>query len=74
MQSAGEALEVEVGARRLAYGVVVEAPGFALSDNAFTVAPGRTHALTLTPLHATASPRAVRLRALNARTVVALRT
>jgi beta-mannosidase len=62
----GGALRVTARAERLAWSVVVEAPGFRADDDWFHLAPGRPHALLLRPLR----PGAVlsgRLRALNAR-------
>ena len=63
---------VEVAAARLAYAVSVEAPGFATTDDVFTVPPGRTHTFELRPATNDASLEAVRLRPLNSTGAVAL--
>jgi beta-mannosidase len=64
--SEGGALHVDVNARRLAYAVALEAPGFVATADFFTVPPGHVQPLTLTPVAPDASPSGVRLRPLNA--------
>ena len=71
MQPDGSAV-VEVAAARLAYAVSVEAPGFATTDDVFTVPPGRGHTFELRPATNDASLEAVRLRPLNSTGAVAL--
>lgn len=46
----GGAIRLLVASRRLAYGVRIHVPGFATSDDAFSVEPGGTRTVTLTPL------------------------
>ncbi|MEI7760730.1 MAG: glycoside hydrolase family 2 protein [Thermoleophilia bacterium] len=65
-------LEVEVSTGRLAYGVAVNAPGFDLSDDVFTVPPGRVQHLVLSPRTASAVATDVRLCPLNASDSTAL--
>ena len=58
-------IKAEVRSRRLSYAVAVDAPQHATSDDYFSVPPGGSHRLTLTPLGADASHRGIRLRPLN---------
>jgi beta-mannosidase len=45
-------VRLSVTSRRLAYGVRIHVPGFAMSDDAFSVEPGRTRAVQLQPTEA----------------------
>ncbi len=46
----GDTIAVSVRSRRLAYGVLVHAPGFLPDDNAFCLEPGGERVLRLTPV------------------------
>jgi beta-mannosidase len=58
-------ITAEVRSARLAYAVAVDAPEFTTSDDFFSVPPGGSHRLTLTPRGADAPNRGIRLRPLN---------
>jgi beta-mannosidase len=63
-QNATQDWELNVASRRFAYGVCVNVPGFSASDDAFSVEPGGGRRITLTPIHAGATPAGT-LTALN---------
>jgi beta-mannosidase len=54
-----------VHSRRLAYADAVDAPHYSTSDDFFSIPPGGSHTLALTPRGADASYRGIRLRPLN---------
>ncbi len=60
-------VRLTVASRRLAYGVRIHVPGFATSDDAFSVEPGGTRIVTLTPLAPGAAFTGGGLSALNLR-------
>ncbi|HEY5144866.1 MAG TPA: hypothetical protein VII98_15300 [Solirubrobacteraceae bacterium] len=66
-------LAIEVRSRRLAYGVQVDAPGFDVSDDAFTVEPGGMRSILLTARHPGATLRRAQLGAVNLRGRVGIR-
>ncbi len=60
-------LQLDLGSRRLAYGVRIDAPGFLPSDDGFFIEPGGTHSLILRPTGGPHAPDHGRLSALNMR-------
>lgn len=58
-------MQLAVSSRRLAYGVRVHAPGYAPSDDGFSIEPGAERVLTLRPVTAEPSLRDVRIGAVN---------
>jgi beta-mannosidase len=61
----GDDMVLAVGSRRLAYCVRVHAPGFASTDDAFSVEPGGNRVVRLRARKATAEPSSITLTALN---------
>ncbi len=60
-------IRLTVASRRLAYGVRIHVPGFATSDDAFSVEPGGTRTVALTPLTPDAAFPGGNVSALNLR-------
>jgi beta-mannosidase len=61
---------ITVRSTRLAYGVRIEAPGFAAADNAFSVEPGYERVIRLQPTDSADHLQGVIVTALNARDAV----
>jgi beta-mannosidase len=61
----GATPELQIRSRAFAYGVRIHAPGFAPSDDAFSIEPGGQHAVTLHPREPGAELGDVALTALN---------
>jgi beta-mannosidase len=58
-------LHMTVSSTRVAYAVSITAPGFAASDDGFSIEPGGARAVTLRPRHPDASPQGARIGAVN---------
>ena len=61
----GGALRLTIGSRRLVYGLRVTAAGFAPSDDAFSVEPGKARTIELRPVKSVDSPGNMILAAIN---------
>ena len=64
------AIELAVSSRRLAYGVRVHAPGYAPSDDGFSIEPGGERIVALRPLAAEPSLQGARIGAVNMNGVI----
>jgi beta-mannosidase len=71
--ASGGGLRLEVGSRRLAYQLRLLVPGFAPTDDAFSVEPGGRRTVALLPLEAGALFRGGGIRALNLDGTLAVR-